>query len=185
MKADYFENSRPTYFYFEDYFTHQGKRKAYSLIILFCSACLYTTVDIMPTLERNILNFGYEICYKYEGILSGITFGIECSYLHIKLDKNTHAVKHLPYIRHFCSKIIPFIYYYKKQVDSYNKTVHNILTKAIPLILLTFKMNNREKKGINTTLVTGFIGLAYEGISGYIIKDRKLYKKHLMLWKEQ
>ena len=41
-------------------------------------------------------------------------FNMECSYLHIKLDKNTHAVKHPPNIRNLCSKIIPFIYYYKK-----------------------------------------------------------------------
>ena len=44
--------------------------KVYSLNILFCCACIYTTVDIMPELKRNILNFGYGIKYKYEGMLS-------------------------------------------------------------------------------------------------------------------
>ena len=53
--------------------------------------------------------------------ISPYTFDMECSYLHIQLDKNTHTVKHHPNIRNFCSKIIPFNYYYKKQVDSYNK----------------------------------------------------------------
>ena len=29
-----------------------------------------STVDIMPKLKRNILNFGYEVNFKYEGMLS-------------------------------------------------------------------------------------------------------------------
>ena len=89
------------------------------------------------------------------------TFDMECSYLNIQLHKNTPAVKHLPNIRNFCSKIIPFIYYYKKQVDSYNQTVYNIFTREIPLILLAFIKNKEDKRGLITTLVADFIGLAY------------------------
>ena len=59
---------------------------------------------------------------------------------------------------------MPFVYCYKKQIDSYNKTVHNILTKEIPLIFLNFQKNKKEKRGIITSLVAGFIGLTYEGI---------------------
>ena len=44
--------------------------KAYSLIILFCFAFIYTTVDFMPELKRNIFNYGYGINFKYEGMLS-------------------------------------------------------------------------------------------------------------------
>ena len=81
----------------------------------------------MPELKRNILNFGYEITSKYEGMLlhsfekfyvvtkfilptiedikiSLITFDMECSYLHIKLYKNTHVVKHLPKIINFVQR---------------------------------------------------------------------------------
>ena len=29
-----------------------------------------SAIDIMPELKRNILNFGYEVNFKYEGILS-------------------------------------------------------------------------------------------------------------------
>ena len=36
-------------------------------------------------------------------------------------------------------KIVPFVYFYMKQIDSYNKTVHDILTKEIPLILPKFQ----------------------------------------------
>ena len=45
--------------------------KAYSLIIIFvCCVCRYTSVDNMPELKINILNFGYRINFKYEGMLS-------------------------------------------------------------------------------------------------------------------
>ena len=45
--------------------------KAYSLIVTFiCCMCKYTSVDIMSQLKRNVLNFGYEINFKYEGMLS-------------------------------------------------------------------------------------------------------------------
>ena len=105
--------------------------------------------------------------------ISPITFDIKCSYLHIILDRNIHAVKQLPNIRNFYSKMIPFIYYYKKQVDSYNKIVYNTLTKEISLKLPAFKKNKKEKRGIMTLLVTNFIGLAYEGISSYLHNKRQ------------
>ena len=45
--------------------------KAYSLIVIFiCCICEYTAVAIMPELKRNILNFGYRINFKYEGMIS-------------------------------------------------------------------------------------------------------------------
>ena len=45
--------------------------KAYSLIIIIftCCICRYTSVDIMAELKKNVLNFGYGINFKYEGML--------------------------------------------------------------------------------------------------------------------
>ena len=43
------------------------------LAITFCLfTCAYdsSAVDIMPELKRNILNFGYGVNFKYEGMLS-------------------------------------------------------------------------------------------------------------------
>ena len=51
--------------------------------------------------------------------------------------------------------------------------VYNILTKEIPLILLTFMNNKKEKRGITTMLVTSFIGLAHKEISSYLHKKRQ------------
>ena len=45
--------------------------RAYSLIIiLICCVCKYTSVDIMPEIKSNTLNFGQRINFKYEGMLS-------------------------------------------------------------------------------------------------------------------
>ena len=47
--------------------------KAYSLIIIIifvCYLCRYASFEIMPELKRNILNFGYGINFKYEGMLA-------------------------------------------------------------------------------------------------------------------
>ena len=109
--------------------------KAYTLIISSFICCIrqYTAIDIMPELKRNISNFGYRINFKYEGKLSylydrfyvvtkfilptiedikipWITFDTHCSYLNANWDKNKYLVQHVPYIRNFCSKIVPFIY---------------------------------------------------------------------------
>ena len=51
--------------------------------------------------------------------------------------------------------------------------VYDILTKEIALILLTFKMNKKEKRGIITSLVTGFIGLTFEELPSYLHNKRQ------------
>ena len=56
--------------------------------------------------------------------------------------------------------------YYKRLINSYNNNVHNILEKEIKLLLS--KVQRKQKHGIVTTLVSSFIGLAYEGISSFL-----------------
>ena len=73
----------------------------------------------------------------------------------------------------FCEKIVPFIDYYKKQIFSYNHTAHTILMNEISLILLNFSKDRKEKTGIIASLVTSFIGLAYEGISSNLYNKRQ------------
>ena len=50
-------------------------------------------------------------------------------------------------------------------MESYNKSAHNILQNEIRLLL---PQVSRHKCGIITTLVSSFIGLAYEGISSFL-----------------
>ena len=44
--------------------------KFYSLFCTVFQFCIGTSVKIKPELQRNILNFGYGINYKYEGMLA-------------------------------------------------------------------------------------------------------------------
>ena len=64
-----------------------------------------------------------------------------------------------------CNKIKPFVSYYSKLIHSYNRTTRNILQNEIRLLL---PQVSRQKCGIITTLVSSFIGLAYEGISSFL-----------------
>ena len=76
-------------------------------------------------------------------------------------------------IKGYCIKIAPHIDYYKKQIEYYNQTAHDILTNEIALILPTFAKTERHIRGILTSLITGFIGLAYGGISSFLHYKKK------------
>ena len=97
----------------------------------------------------------------------------KCNYVNVDLDKHRYPVHYLPNIRNFWMKIVPFVYFYKKQIDSYNKTVYDNLMKEIPLIIPNFEKNKKKKRGIITSLVTCFIRLAYEGLSSYLHNKRQ------------
>ena len=66
------------------------------------------------------------------------------------------------------------MYLYKHQVEYYEKTVYDILEKDIGLIVPKFKdreknIKQKHQKGqIISTLISGFIGLAFEGISSFL-----------------
>ena len=48
--------------------------KGYSLIVIIfaCCICRYTSVEIMPEFKKTILNFGYGINFKYEGMFNAL-----------------------------------------------------------------------------------------------------------------
>ena len=99
--------------------------------------CVYgcSAVDIIPELKRNILNFGYGVNFKYEGMLSHsfdrfyivakfesprvedlklttIEFDSKCSYLlRIDTQKNSYFPKCLAH----CLRIVPYVEFNKKQ----------------------------------------------------------------------
>ena len=73
--------------------------------------------------------------------------------------------KYLTELETYCNKIKLFVSHYNKLIKSYNITVHNILENEIKTLLPQI---SRQKCGIITTLVSGFIGLAYEGISSFL-----------------
>ena len=148
-----------------------------------------TLIEIKPELERNILNFGYGINYKFEGMLahsfdrfyvvtkfmlpmignlkfSKLDFDYTCAYTENEYAHNTESRRYMLELKAFCNKVRPFVTYYNKIINSYNNTTHNIWEKEIKLLLP--QVNRKHKCGIITTLVSSFIGLAYEGISSFL-----------------
>ena len=89
-----------------------------------------------------------------------------CAYLDNRNTYNTEIRKHMLDLVTFCKKIEPFVIYYKRLIRSYNNMAHNILKNEINLILP--QVPRKQKCGIITTLVSSFIGLAYEGISSFL-----------------
>ena len=97
---------------------------------------------------------------------SMLNFDVKCEYLQEKeKEHNSEAREHILDLTTYCRKIKPYVYFYKQQIASLNQTAHHILKNQIDLILPQFPTNRIEKRGIITLLISGFIGLAYEGIS--------------------
>ena len=78
---------------------------------------------------------------------------------------NTDSSKYLAELKTYCNEIKPFVSHYSKLIKSYNDTVYNILTNVIRLLLPHI---SKQKCGLVSTLVSGFIGLAHEGISSFL-----------------
>ena len=78
---------------------------------------------------------------------------------------NMDSSKYLAELKTYCNKIKPFVSHYSKLIKSYNATIYNILVNEIRTLLPHI---SKQKHGIISTLVSGFIGLAYEGISSFL-----------------
>ena len=78
---------------------------------------------------------------------------------------NMDSRKYLTELRTYCNKIKPFVSYYSRLIESYNKTADNILQNEIRPLLPQI---SRQKCGIIITLVSSFIGIAYEGIPSFL-----------------
>ena len=91
---------------------------------------------------------------------SRLNFDHTCAYMKKEYAPDTDSRKYLTELRTYCNKIKPFVSYYSKLINSYNKTAHKILHNETRLLLPQI---SRQKCGIITTLVSSFIGLAYEG----------------------
>ena len=146
------------------------------------------SIKFNQELQKNILKFGYGINYKYEGMLdhsfdrfyivakfilpsmedlrfSNLNFDHSCTYMNKVYMPNTDSSKYLAELKTYCNKIKPFVSHYSKLSKSYNATVYNILTNEIRPLLLHI---SKQKHGLVSTLVSGFIGLTYEGISSFL-----------------
>ena len=158
------------------------------VFLLFVILVISDAVKFIPELQKNVLKFCYSINYKYEGMLahsfdrfyiivkfmlpsmgdlkfSNLNFDHSCAYMNKKYTPNMDSSKYLTELKTYCNKIKPFVSHYSKLIKSYNATVYNTLTNEIRPLLSCI---SKQKCGIVTTLVSGFIGSAYEGISSFL-----------------
>ena len=56
---------------------------------------------------------------------STINFDETCDYLKEENGCDHNSKEYISDLRLYCKKIIPFVCYYRKQISSYNHTVHN------------------------------------------------------------
>ena len=99
---------------------------------------------------------------------SKLNYDNTCAHLDAKNSCNAETKKYTLDLLAFCKKIESYVDYYKNQIRFYSDTGHHILRNEIDLILL--QLPTKQKHGIITALVSGFIGLAYEGISSFLHK---------------
>ena len=166
-------------------------------LCLFICLCGCSTVDIISELKWNTLTFGYGVNFKYEGMLSHSfdrfyvvaklelltvedlrlttnEFDSKCTYL---ARNDTQKNSYFPKLLVYCLKIVPYVEFYKKQIEYYNHTAYEILINEIGLILPTFAKDKRPKRGTILPSVLGGIassksGLACEGISSFLHHKR-------------
>ena len=147
--------------------------KLYLLILAGINISL--SIKIKLESQRNILKLGYGINYKYEGMLvhsfdrfyivtkfilpsveditfSKLKYDNTCKYMNKEYAPNTDSRKYLTELKTYCNKIRPFVSYYRKLINSYNITAHNILENKIKPLLPQI---SKQKCGIITTLVSG------------------------------
>ena len=173
----------------------QGKIILYFLTLILIRSVFMMDIDLGNVdLPNNVLKFGYSINYKYMGKVShsfdriyivtkfelpkvedlkfdDIPYDAECAHLDDPKPGQIHGI--LRDIKCYCVQIAPQIEYYKKQIAYYNQTAADILANELAFILPTFPTQNRQKRGIITSLITGFIGLAYKGISIFLHHKRQ------------
>ena len=89
--------------------------------------------------------------------------------------------RYLKELKMYCNKLKPFVSNYSKLIKTYNSTVYDLLENKIKPLL---PKRPRQKHGLMTTLVSGFIGLAYEGISSFLQRkwDNALKRELYQPW---
>ena len=137
-------------------------------------------VQILNMRECKLTSFDrFYVVAKYEipkvEHLQFTTFSFDLTCNHLNISRKSYLLR---YIRH-CRRIVPYVKFYKQQIDYYNWTTYNILQNEIGLILPSF--NNRKKSFLTIilrTIASKVIGLAFEVISSFLHHKRhKAYRK--------
>ena len=166
-----------------------GKMEFYTFALMIITLAVVSEgIKFNLELQKNILKFGYSINYKYDSMLvhlfdrfyivtkfmlplignikfSRLNFDHSCTYMNKEYAPNMDSKKYLTELKTYCSKIKTFVSHYTNLIKSFKTTVYNILENEIKPLLPHL---SRKKCGIITTPVSGFIDLAYEGVSSFL-----------------
>ena len=140
------------------------------LILLLCFIFKHSSITIKQELQETVLRFGYGINYKYKGMLahsfdrfyvvtkfilptlndlnlSPIKYDKECKNLHDLNDKDSDQIKEdIRDLLSYCTKLRPYMSFYKIQINACNKTVHHILKNEVDLSLPKFPKGRKVKE---------------------------------------
>ena len=105
--------------------------------------------------------------------LHPINYDKNCQYLQNLDDENDDKIKqNIKDLLFYCSKLKPYMSFYKMQITAHNLTAHKILKNEVDLILPKFQVEQRNKRAIFGTIISGFLGLAFKGISSFLHQKR-------------
>ena len=121
---------------------------------------------LMHSFDRFYMVTKFMLPYIGDLNFSKLNHDNACAYLDNNNTYSTDTRKHMLDLTTFCKKIEPFVAYYKRLIKSYNNMAHNILENEINLVLP--QVARKHKCGVIATIVSSFIGLAYEGISIFV-----------------
>ena len=105
--------------------------------------------------------------------LSPIKYDKECKYL-CNLDNhdNEEIKQNIKELLLYCSKLRSYMAFYKMQIKACNDMAHHILKNQVDLILPKFYEGQKNKIGIFSMIISGFIGLVFEDISSFLYNKR-------------
>ena len=103
--------------------------------------------------------------------LSEIKYNKECKYLS-DLDDNEQIKTNIKDLLTYHAKLRPYMAFYKMQINAHDKTAHYILKNEVDLILPKFPEERQTKREIFSTIISGFVGLAFEGILSFLHNRR-------------
>ena len=105
--------------------------------------------------------------------LSPIKYDEECNYLCDLDDQDNEQIKqNIKDLLLYCSKLRLYMAFYKIPIEAHNITAHHILKNEVDLISSKFNEGQKNKRGIFSTIITGFTGLAFVGISSFLHNRR-------------
>ena len=105
--------------------------------------------------------------------LSPVKYNKECNYLHKLDDRDNNQVKeNIGDLPSYCAKLRPYMAFYQMQINACNKTAHHILKNEVDLILPEFPKGRKSKRRIFSANISGFVGLAFEGMSSFLPNRR-------------